>query len=83
METYRAYEVTGSRQFALTDRTVRPPAPGHVRLRVLTCGVCHSDAGTVEGRRADWTRGRLTPALTQARIPYYEDLPPSERADQS
>ena len=53
MATYLAYEVTGSRQFALTDRTVRPPTPGHVRLRVLTCGVCHSDAGTVEGRRAD------------------------------
>jgi propanol-preferring alcohol dehydrogenase len=53
VDTYRAYEVTGSRQFALTDRTVRSPAPGHVRLRVLTCGVCHSDAGTVEGSRAD------------------------------
>lgn len=53
MTTYRAYQVTGSRQFALVDRTVQPPAPGHVRLRVLTCGVCHSDAGAVDGHRDD------------------------------
>lgn len=31
----------------------------------------------VEHRGADWVRQRLTPALQQARIPYYADLPPS------
>jgi len=25
------------------------PGPGHVRIRVEACGVCHSDSGTVEG----------------------------------
>jgi hypothetical protein len=34
----------------------------------------------VEHRGAEWVRERLTPALRQARIPYYDDLPPSERA---
>jgi propanol-preferring alcohol dehydrogenase len=53
MTTYRVWEVTGSRDFALSERTVRPPGPGEVRLRVLSCGVCHSDAGAVEGRGAD------------------------------
>jgi len=33
----------------------------------------------VDGRRADWVRERLTPVLQQARIPYYDDLPPQER----
>jgi hypothetical protein len=59
-----------SRPKVMTDITVRT-RDGQAALWV------------VEGRRADWTRGRLTPALTQARIPYYDDLPPSERADQS
>jgi len=34
---------------------------------------------TVEQRGADWVQKRLTPALQQARIPYYADLPPSGR----
>ena len=25
------------------------PGPGHVRIRIEACGVCHSDSGTVEG----------------------------------
>lgn len=51
--TYRVWEMTGPRRFALAERTVQPPAPGQVRLRVLSCGVCHSDAATVEAGRAD------------------------------
>ena len=34
---------------------------------------------TVEQRSADWVRERLTPALRQARIPYYDELPPRAR----
>jgi hypothetical protein len=34
----------------------------------------------VDHRGAEWVRERLTPALRQAGIPYYEDLSPSERA---
>ncbi|MBX8689860.1 alcohol dehydrogenase catalytic domain-containing protein [Mycobacterium sp. 20091114027_K0903767] len=53
MSTYRAYQVTGQRQFELVDREVLPPASGHVRVRVHNCGVCHSDVLAVEGLRAD------------------------------
>lgn len=51
--TYRAYEVTGQRQFKLVERQRREPSPGEVRLRVQACGVCHSDVLAVEGMRAD------------------------------
>ncbi|MCW2862253.1 MAG: alcohol dehydrogenase [Actinoallomurus sp.] len=56
MATYRAYQVTGTRDFAFVTReTARPPA-GHVRIDVESCGVCHSDAVTIEGLRDDPTR---------------------------
>lgn len=51
--TYRAFEVTGSREFELVEREVSEPAPGHVRLRVEACGICHSDMVAVEGMRPD------------------------------
>ena len=51
--TYRAFEVTGQRQFKLVERQRREPLPGEVRLRVQACGVCHSDVLAVEGMRAD------------------------------
>ncbi|MFF0291229.1 alcohol dehydrogenase catalytic domain-containing protein [Streptomyces sp. NPDC005262] len=53
MSTYRAFEVTGARSFELVTREVPTPPAGHVRLRVESCGVCHSDALAVEGLRAD------------------------------
>jgi alcohol dehydrogenase, propanol-preferring len=53
MATYRAFQVTGSRQFELVEREVPAPGPGQVGIRVLSCGVCHSDALAVEGMRAD------------------------------
>ncbi|MGY4651866.1 alcohol dehydrogenase, propanol-preferring [Mycobacterium sp. URHB0021] len=49
MRTYRAYQVTGQHQFELVDRDIVEPEPGHVRVRVLSCGVCHSDFLGVEG----------------------------------
>ncbi|KUI22281.1 alcohol dehydrogenase catalytic domain-containing protein [Mycobacterium sp. GA-2829] len=55
MTTYRAYQVTGQREFSLVDRELRDPAPGHVRIRTAACGVCHSDALAVEGQRANST----------------------------
>jgi propanol-preferring alcohol dehydrogenase len=51
--TYRAYQVTGQRQFELVDRELVAPSFGHVRLRVQSCGVCHSDMLGVDGHRAD------------------------------
>jgi propanol-preferring alcohol dehydrogenase len=56
MSTYRAFEVTGIREFALVTRELGEPPPGQVRLRVESCGVCHSDVLAVEGQRADPSR---------------------------
>lgn len=53
MPTYRAFQVTGQRQFELVEREVVEPERGHVRVRVLACGVCHSDFLGVEGVRPD------------------------------
>jgi len=53
VSTYRAFEVTGQRQFRLVQRETRDPGPGEVRLRVQACGVCHTDVIAVEGLRAD------------------------------
>lgn len=53
MTTHRAFEVSGAKQFALVDREIVDPPPGHVRIRVEACGVCHSDVLAVEGLRDD------------------------------
>lgn len=53
MPTYRAFQATGQHQFELVEREVVDPQPGHVRVRVLTCGVCHSDFIGAEGVRPD------------------------------
>lgn len=34
----------------LVDRPVPEPGPGQVRLRVATCGVCHTELDEIEGR---------------------------------
>lgn len=51
MSTYRAFEVTGPRAFTLATREVPEAPAGHVRIRVEACGICHSDAATVESPR--------------------------------
>ena len=53
MSTYRAFQVTGQRQFELVERELVGPQPDHVRFRVQSCGVCHSDVLAVEGLRPD------------------------------
>ena len=53
MPTYRAFQVTGQHQFELVEREIVDPEPGHVRVRVLACGVCHSDFLGAEGVRPD------------------------------
>ncbi|WP_134066682.1 alcohol dehydrogenase catalytic domain-containing protein [Mycobacteroides salmoniphilum] len=53
MSTYRAFEVTGRRDFRLVERELTEPLPGEVRVRVEACGVCHTDAFAAEGLRAD------------------------------
>ncbi|MGW3354418.1 alcohol dehydrogenase catalytic domain-containing protein [Streptomyces bungoensis] len=53
MSTYRAFEATGVHHLRLVERDLVEPAPGHVRLRVQACGVCHTDVLAVEGLRPD------------------------------
>src|SRR6266481_2323185 len=47
--TYRAVQAVSPGKLELTEKPLLDPPPGHVRIRVEACGVCHSDAGTVEG----------------------------------
>jgi propanol-preferring alcohol dehydrogenase len=61
--TYRAIQATEPRKLELVERTVTEPPPGKVRIRVEACGVCHSDAATVEG---------VFPGLTFPRVPGHE-----------
>src|SRR6185503_3353943 len=47
--TYRAVQAVSPGKLELTEKPLLDPPPSHVRIRVEACGVCHSDAGTVEG----------------------------------
>ncbi len=49
--------------FEIVEREIPQPGPGHVRIRVEACGVCHSDVLTKEG---GW------PGLTYPRVPGHE-----------
>ena len=63
--TYKAVEVSAPHTFRVVDKPVVPPGPGQVRIRVEACGVCHSDAATVEGQ---W------PGLVLPRVPGHEAI---------
>jgi len=47
--TYKAIQVTKPGKFEAVMKPLVDPGPGQVRIRVEASGVCHSDAGTVEG----------------------------------
>lgn len=50
MPTYRVAQVPEpGGPFEVVERELREPGPGHVRVAVEACGVCHSDAGFVSG----------------------------------
>ena len=46
---YKAIEVSKTGQFSEVNKPLPDPGPGHVRIRIEACGVCHSDSATVEG----------------------------------
>jgi propanol-preferring alcohol dehydrogenase len=46
--TYRAVQVVSPGKWELTSKPIVDPPPGHVRIRVEACGVCHSDSATVD-----------------------------------
>jgi D-arabinose 1-dehydrogenase-like Zn-dependent alcohol dehydrogenase len=47
----------------IVEREIPEPGPGQVRIKALACGVCHSDALTVEG---SW------PGIAYPRVPGHE-----------
>ena len=53
MPTYNAWQVVRRREFRWVQRELHEPAHGHVRIRVLACGVCRSDMVAAEGLLRD------------------------------
>ena len=49
METYRVMQAVGPGKLELAERPLLAPAPGMVRIRVEACGICHTDAATIQG----------------------------------
>jgi D-arabinose 1-dehydrogenase-like Zn-dependent alcohol dehydrogenase len=49
--------------FEIVEREIPQPGPGHVRIRVQACGVCHSDVATKEG---------VWPGIIYPRVPGHE-----------
>jgi len=64
-DTYKAVEVSAPGIFRMVERSVSMPGPGQVRIRVEACGVCHSDAATVEGQ---------FPGIAYPRVPGHEAI---------
>jgi propanol-preferring alcohol dehydrogenase len=57
ISTYRAVQAVGPGRLELTHKTLQAPGPGRARIRIEACGVCHSDAATVDGVfPIDWPR---------------------------
>ena len=61
--TYAAIEVTAPGRFSRVRRPLREPGAGEARIRVEACGVCHSDAATVEA---------AFPGISYPRVPGHE-----------
>ena len=49
MSTYHVMQVTKPGKLELAERPLLDPGPGQVRIRVEACGICHTDASTIEG----------------------------------
>jgi propanol-preferring alcohol dehydrogenase len=62
--TYRAVLATSPGKLELVELPLIEPPPGHVRIRVEACGVCHSDSWTVEGN--------YLPGIAYPRVPGHE-----------
>src|SRR6516162_2518437 len=61
--TYQAVQAVAPGRLELVRKPIRDPGPGEVRIRVEACGVCHSDAATVEGS---------FPGIAYPRVPGHE-----------
>lgn len=63
VKTYRAVQVTKPGQLELVERELTSPSKGTVRIRVESCGVCHSDSIVYQG---------LFPGINYPRVPGHE-----------
>src|SRR6476660_8889215 len=63
IRTYKAVQVTKPGTLELVERPIVEPASGQVRVRVEACGICHTDAATVNG---------VYPGLKLPRVPGHE-----------
>ncbi len=62
--TMKAAQVSGpGAGLEIVELQVSDPGPGEVRIKVQACGVCHSDAIIIEGRR---------PGIPYPRVPGHE-----------
>src|SRR5262249_13929741 len=49
--------------FEIVEREIPEPGPGHVRIKVKACGICHSDVLVKEG---------IWPGIQYPRVPGHE-----------
>jgi len=64
MKTMRVVQVPRPKgPFEIVERPIPEPGPGWVRIKVLACGICHSDSITKEG---------LFPGMQYPRVPGHE-----------
>ncbi len=64
MGTMKAVQVPkAGADFQVVERDIPQPGPGQVRIRVIACGVCHSDSVTKDG---------LFPGIQYPRVPGHE-----------
>ena len=61
--TYKAVQVTKPGNLEVVERPLVEPAFGQVRIHVEACGICHTDAFTIEGG---------FPVITYPRVPGHE-----------
>jgi D-arabinose 1-dehydrogenase-like Zn-dependent alcohol dehydrogenase len=62
-KTYKAVEVAAPSNLRIVERPIPEPGEGQVLIRVEACGICHTDALTVEGE---------FPGLSLPRVPGHE-----------
>ena len=62
-KTYTAVEVVAPGNLRIVERPIPEPGEGKVLIRVEACGICHTDALTVEGQ---------FPGLSLPRVPGHE-----------
>ena len=64
MKTMHVVQIPAAKgKFEIVERPIPEPSPGTVRIKILACGVCHSDVFVKEG---------LWPGIQYPRVPGHE-----------